>query len=514
MLRIASQTLSTTLAILGLAACADSPPRPDLFAPAALTASASAPENGKHLVVFTGDTAPADFEARVSARGGSVERVFAGAGLAVLRGLTDAAALDLASTRGIDAVERDMTIGPDSPDEPVDVDAVEAASPSAAAEATADASTTNPSSPAKYYARQWNLRAIGANLAWGMEGAAEVRVFILDTGIDYDHPDLKGRVDLSPEGGSVSLLSHLEKPGDEDMLTGFSAGDPHLVMDFHSHGTSVASVIVSNDRLVAGVTKKTKIVSVKVHDRRRTGDISVYVEGIIYAATHGADVIHLSIPAQFDKHEHPGAVAAINAATGYAHRKGAVLVAAAGNAIPPTNFDRDQDGFKFCNAAHVICVSATAPTSASFAPDGLVEPVNVDEWAPYSFYGRSTISVAGPGGGPFMTRTALTAVPLACSRRSQTVLDGRSRCSTNVQVNPIGKEDPVWYSTGTSFGAAATSGLAALLVSRLGHGQPERIRDTIETSADDLGDPGRDAKFGWGGINVVRAIGLLNQPQP
>ena len=43
MLRIASQTLSTTLAILGLAACADSPPRPDLFAPAALTASASAP---------------------------------------------------------------------------------------------------------------------------------------------------------------------------------------------------------------------------------------------------------------------------------------------------------------------------------------------------------------------------------------------------------------------------------------------------------------------------------------
>jgi len=336
-----------------------------------------------------------------------------------------------------------------------------------------------------------------------------VKVFILDTGIDYTHPDLAGLVVLD---SSVSLLNHLTHPGNEDALALSLNQAPFL--DFHSHGTSVASVIVSNGLLVAGVTRNTKLYSVKVHDQRRMGDVSVYVEGIIYAADHDADVIHLSIGMSFKKHEHPGAVAAINRATSYAHQKGAVIIAAAGNAMPPavpTNFDADIDGFKFCNAVHVICVSATAPTSTTTDENGLLVGVNPDTWAPYSFYGRSTITVAGPGGGPVGTRTATTAVPLACSRWSQRIVDGTARCSRKPAVNPIGAIDAVWYSTGTTFAAAATSGLAALLVSKIGHGHPDKVAELIVKSADDLGQPGTDPYFGRGRINVVRALDMLKE---
>src|SRR2546427_12107071 len=72
----------------------------------------------------------------------------------------------------------------------------------------------------------------------------------------------------------------------------------------------------------------------------------------------------------------------------------------------------------------------------------------------------------------------------------------------------------VWSSTGTSFAAAATSGLAALLVSRMGRGHPDQIRAAIEQSADDLGPPGTDPYYGTGRINVARALGLVDRPRP
>ena len=128
---------------------------------------------------------------------------------------------------------------------------------------------------------------------------------------------------------------------------------------------------------------------------------------------------------------------------------------------------------------------------------------NVDALAPYTGFGRSAISVAGPGstlspgGLPLNTGKS---VWLTCSR-TPLVKTGNPRfCSAGASL---------WESTGTSFGAAATSGLAALLVSRMGHGRPDQIRATIEKSADDLGQPGTDPYYGKGRINVARAVGAM-----
>jgi len=61
---------------------------------------------------------------------------------------------------------------------------------------------------------------------------------------------------------------------------------------------------------------------------------------------------------------------------------------------------------------------------------------------------------------------------------------------------------------GTSQASPHVAGLAALIVSKKGHGRPEQIKHIIEKSADDLGQPGTDPFFGRGRINVARALGF------
>jgi lantibiotic leader peptide-processing serine protease len=482
MLRVARFTLAAASITLALTGCQDSA-APLGTRPTISMSSASASENGKHIVVFTGDNAPADFAARVSARGGTIDETLTGAGLAIVSGLTDAGAADLAATDGVRTVAADETVGPDSPDEPtanaVDVETVEPA---------ADVvSASHGPAAAKYYARQWNLRAIKADAAWeaGFLGSSDVSVFLLDTGIDYLQPDLVGRVDLSR---SISLVP---TASDEYALADAKGVLP--IMDFHSHATGVASLIASNGDSLAGVTQRTTLVSVKVLDRTRRGTISVFLRGIVYAADHGADVIHFSFAFEgFDKSDSTGQVSAFNKATAYAHRKGAVMVIAGGNLA--VDMDHNRNDWTVCNATHAICVSATGPIVAG----GVNGPwTDVDTPAPYTNYGRSAISVAGPGGTSLKPGLAVT---LNCS------LSGKV---TTGNPAPCGKGARRWESTGTSFAAAVTSGLAALLVSRVGHGRPDQIREIIQKSADDLGEPGTDPYYGKGRINVAAAMEAL-----
>jgi len=458
------------------------------------------PAAARFLVVFTGAEAPPDFSGRVAALGGVVDTIFDDVGFAVASGLTQAAAQQLRSAAGVRAVEPDLILGAEDADEPAAADLAGADATEVVIESS-DAPTG-----AAFYSRQWNLRAIGADVAWaaGLLGESSVRVAILDTGIDYLHDDLVGRVDLSR---STSLL-HLSQscpttdPGqpssNEDDVVRSTFPGRELFTDLHSHGTGVAALIASNARWLAGVTQRTTLFSVKVHDRFRRNCVSVYLAGIIYAADHGADVIHLSIPLEFSKDSFPGIVAAVDSVASYAHRKGAVMVAAAGN--DSADLDHDGTRFKFCNAVHVICVAATGPTSAA-SLDGPWK--NVDAVAPYTAFGRSTINVAGPGGTG--NPGAATTVWLVCSQTTLVMTAPQRPCRMGQKI---------WSSTGTSFGAAATSGLAALLVSTMGQGHPDQIRAAIEQSADDLGDPGTDPYYGRGRINVARAVGAVDQPRP
>jgi subtilisin family serine protease len=169
----------------------------------------------------------------------------------------------------------------------------------------------------------------------------------------------------------------------------------------------------------------------------------------------------------------------------YAHRQGAVVVVSAGN----ENINMDtfgEDWYKvYCTIPNVVCVSATGPTSG-----GTVGPwLNVDNRAPYSNYGVEWVTVAAPGGAAGGSVTA------ACSRFSTQI----PVCRTGTYVVGI---------SGTSMAAPHASGVAALIVERVGKDKPGLVRNRLSQSADDLGPAGSDPVYGKGRINAARAVGL------
>ncbi len=461
------------VAALALGACQERAPT-EANSRLLAASAASLESSGRYVVVFSAERVPGDFGERVAALGGSIESALDSIGVAAVTGLSEAGAAELAAAVGIRAVEPDPLTSPPDDGEATDGLAAEAA---VAADATASPTT------AQFYARQWNLRAVFAPDAWaaGFLGSRDVVVAILDTGIDYTNPDLAGLVDLDR---SISLVP-------EDVTRHYPGRLPFS--DLFWHGTAVAGVVASNAIVLAGVNRSVTLLAVKVADSTNNHTVGRLISGIVYAADQGADVINLSRGSQRDKSQSPGFVAAFERAVNYAFRKGALVVSVPFN--DAADLDHNGNIVRMpCEAANAICVSATGPTGAA----GINGPwVDVDAIAPYSAFGRSAVSVAAPGGagevGQFRRMwTICTTTP--------TQTTGAPACRAH---------QPVAQGAGTSFAAPHVAGLAALLVTQLGHGNPARIRARILQSADDLGDPGVDPYYGKGRINVARALGLI-----
>jgi subtilisin family serine protease len=443
-----------------------------LSASRSVSATDGAPQIAPRSVVVFNGNAPANFESTVSAMGGRVllnHKI----GIAVVSGLDSSSAARLKSTVGAAFVEAQP-----------DFQLIEPAAKTAPELASLDAgvsplSTSNPAG-AILFSRQWNMRAIHADAAWqaGYLGSKEVRVAILDTGIDYMLPDLSGLVDLSH---SVSF-----EPVD-DFYTALLFPGRHPSTDLHFHGTNVATQVSSNAWAFAGVTSKTTLMSVKVCSV--VGGCHGVIQGILYAIDNGADVINMSLGGWFQKSAYPGEVAAFDKIMNYAKQQGVTVVVAAGNDGDDLDTQKniaikDASGnivdrihvpsffATYCDATQVICVSAVRRN---------------DVPASYTNHGRSAIDVAAPGGDSGEWVYAL------CPQTS--LLYG---CSAGYYTLGV---------AGTSQATPHVSGLAALMVQRFGR-KPSQIKNAIRQSADDLGQPGNDPYFGAGRINVARAVGL------
>jgi len=371
------------------------------------TSSGAVVATGRHIVSFSG-TVPANFEAQVNALGGKVLWVSSGSGLAAVSGLTGAAPTRLAGKRGIQEVDADAAIPLDIP---------QMASEDVALAGGGVASNMAPAA-ATFYRRQWNMKAVQADVVWahGFFGSSSVSVFMLDTGIDYLHPDVAGLVDLtrSLDLTGTFIARAILGPDEQDtVFVPFTEADSVrkyfagrlLFTALFCHGTHTAATVSSNAVRAAGVTSMTTLVAVKVCGYINECPFSSILNGVIYAANNGGDVVNMSLGGAFTKAGNGRFVGLLNKVFNYARSKGVTVVVSAGNSAA----DLDHDGntyWTFCNTPSVICVAATGPTSDA---TGNLQPgtnpdrrtgawTNIDAPAYYTNFGRSVISVGAPGG--------------------------------------------------------------------------------------------------------------------
>ncbi|WP_184753619.1 S8 family peptidase [Streptosporangium album] len=151
---------------------------------------------------------------------------------------------------------------------------------------------------------------IGAPDAWksGFDGEG-VKVAVLDTGADENHPDLAGKI------------------ADRHNFT----ADPST-QDGHGHGTHVASTIAglgaASDGRRKGVAPGAQLIVGKVLDNDGSGLYSQIIEGMEWAATSGADVVNMSLGGEATDGADPVSIA-LNTLT---EQTGTLFVVAAGNA--------------------------------------------------------------------------------------------------------------------------------------------------------------------------------------
>jgi subtilisin family serine protease len=449
--RRVSELLSIAMLAAGCSDAVTSTPAPRHFPPT--MSRIAVPTSDQHVFLLNGNV-PADFTARVAARGGAILSTMSDIGVVVTQGLSDADATALA---GKDAVARDY-IGRwvPTPDE-MQLSATMLSTPVEAASASSPLT-------AAFLPIQWNMFQIHAPEAWATRtGIPSVRVAILDSGLDPDHLDQQGLIDVA---SSIAFVPSV-------------TGPPAWADDLF-HGTYVGGIVTSNNFGTAGVAPNVTLIAVKVLGANGSGPIGATIAGIYYATTVHAQVINMSLGLYLPKNV-PGAStlhSAMNRAVNYAKSHGALVVSAAGN--DTTDLQHDRNFIELpCEAGVQLCVSATG---------------NGDTHASYSNYGTNAINVAAPGGDdPFSPATYILS---PCSSRS--ALPQLAACKSRVRY---------LFATGTSASAPHVSGLAAYLDSQYGGTlDPSRMLTLIQQNADDIGKGGADPYFGKGRINVVNTV--------
>ncbi|MEU3739506.1 type VII secretion-associated serine protease mycosin [Streptomyces sp. NPDC032198] len=291
-------------------------------------------------------------------------------------------------------------------------------------------------------AQQWALDALHTDQAWQTTKGKGITVAVLDTGIDGGHPDLAGSV---LEG--------------KDMV-GFGAkkGD----RSWARHGTAMAGIIAGHGHGagggdgVLGIAPDAKILPIRViledgdpdRSKARNTRGNALADGIRWATDHGADVINLSL-GDDSKSAHPEP--AEDAAVQYALKKGAVVVASAGNG------GERGDHISY-PAAYPGVIAATA----------------VDEGGDRASFStrRWYATVSAPG-------------------------------KDIVIADPDREYYEGW---GTSAASAFVSGAVALIRAAHPGLTPPQIKQLLEDTARDVPSGGRDDSQGFGFIDPAAAI--------
>jgi hypothetical protein len=323
-------------------------------------------------------------------------------------------------------------------------------------------------------ARQWYIQQDHAWDFWSEPPKLfAVRVAVIDSGLDCDHPEFLTRIAASRS---------------------FVGGTP--CRDTEGHGTFVSGLIAANaanNEGIAGIGVNVQLVVAKVVEPDGSVSLQGEVEAIRWAIENGARVLNLSLGGVRDPfNPNVDTYSPLEqAAVEYAYSKGAVVVAAVGNGpqSPKTPWN-----YAHYPAAlpHVIGVSALRENGS--VPD-------------YSNRDAVYNDIVAPGDAIFST------IP-------RNLVEDKPGCTNH----PYSDCGPFEFrnAIGTSFAAPQVSAAAALVLGQNPNLRPEQVAWLLERTADDATAasgcdkclPGRDMYAGWGRLNVLNALLQLTDGPP
>jgi len=324
------------------------------------------------------------------------------------------------------------------------------------------------------YFDQWGLRRIGFKPSNGKkeslwpENARPVIVAVVDTGIDRSHPEVSTSIwkneRETPDNGVDD-----DKNGYIDDVYGWNFVDNNNdIRDINGHGTITAGIIAAftNNRIgIAGVNPFAKIMPIKAMEWNGRGWAFDIAKAIIYAVNNGARVINISIGG---KRLNRMELLAVH----YARRKGAMVVAAAGNEGLNTK------EFSPAGLPGVVTVSATGPDDKRVGNSG---------WG-------AGVDIAAPG------------VDILSLRAKRTDLLKFEKKDYRPGAAFAGKDKEYYRGTGTSFSAPFVSGVASLILAKNPKLSGMQLTRMILHSAKDIDVPGWDQFTGYGLLDAGAAM--------
>ncbi len=321
----------------------------------------------------------------------------------------------------------------------------------------------------------WGLKIIKAESAWDVSKGNDIVVAVVDSGVNYNHADLKNNIWSNSRETAADGLDN-DGNGYIDDVKGwdFAASDAQAdeveedndPADEYGHGTAIAGIIAAegnNSQGIVGVAPKAKVMAVKALDNGGFGSASVLAQAIRYAADNGAKVINNSWGNEDDERRYS---CSINDAIEYAQSKGCIVVSSAGNQ------NTDARYYSPDNSSGMIVVAA-------------IDEDGQTRWRPSdnegSNYG-SRVDLSAPASG-----LSLSA-------------DSNSGYSSNV--------------SGTSISAAYVSGAAALLLKKFPDDSRNEIKARLMSSATAFTTnySASDTLMGSGVLNAYAALTNAKSP--
>ncbi len=318
------------------------------------------------------------------------------------------------------------------------------------------------------YNSQQHLPQIMAEQAWDVaKGDSGVIVAIIDTGTDWDHPDLAANIwsnDAETENGVDSdnngFVDDIRGWDFVEGATNVANGEDGNVpdndpMDFDGHGThtaGIAAAVTDNDIGVASISWNVKIMPLRIGwhttDGNGVGLSGFMAEAFAYAADNGAHVANLSF----------GNSETVVDGARYAYENGVVIVTSAGNA-------GDEQGEPLSLEKFAISVAAVN---------------DLDQKASYATYG-DWVTVSAPGGDVSRGRPGI--------------------------LSTVFNDNYATYQ-GSSMSSPLVAGLAALVKSQHPEWSPAEIMIQVVETADNIDgiNPNYAGKLGSGRINAYRAV--------